>query len=273
MMHCIVHPTVIARDISDNPNYDEIFGPIAFVHRYSSDDELSLYFQDKKGRYMANKMYVSLYVSQPRTVVHKTRLTPVNCNASLFDRIEHDFRGKVIEIFGHDNVVCAFIFGSVAKKLAITGKSDIDTFVCLKARSVVKERVFIEWSKSWQKNHGFIPDNVYPSEIVTLEQLEEALSPENLEQIHLSLDSNAEHIFDTVIWAQIINDKKLAFVGGSEGGIWLSKLAKNSKPFLRSLAEQVVNDLSSRGEIKPELFRLFPDVHDKNHLLKSLEEK
>lgn len=57
----IVEPTVIARDLIDGGNFAEMFGPISFIHRYTDDEQLKLYFNDAHGAYKRNKMYVSLY--------------------------------------------------------------------------------------------------------------------------------------------------------------------------------------------------------------------
>uniref|UniRef100_A0AC34GY24 Polymerase nucleotidyl transferase domain-containing protein n=1 Tax=Panagrolaimus sp. ES5 TaxID=591445 RepID=A0AC34GY24_9BILA len=61
MRNKIVSPTIIATHLSDVNNYEEVFGPISFVYCYNDDDDVSLYFNDKNGTYMRNKMYVSLY--------------------------------------------------------------------------------------------------------------------------------------------------------------------------------------------------------------------
>ena len=57
----IVEPTVIVRGIERYPNYSELYGPVAFIHPYKTDEDLSYYFQDFDGQYNANRMYVSVY--------------------------------------------------------------------------------------------------------------------------------------------------------------------------------------------------------------------
>src|SRR5580700_4690146 len=57
----IVHPTTIVRGIKRYPNYKEMFGPVAIIHPYKNDDDLSYYFEDIGGRYNANRMYVTVY--------------------------------------------------------------------------------------------------------------------------------------------------------------------------------------------------------------------
>ncbi|WP_339048369.1 aldehyde dehydrogenase family protein [Candidatus Mesenet endosymbiont of Phosphuga atrata] len=72
----IVHPTIILSKITEQVNFKEVFGPIAFIIEYGEDEELKLYFQDENGRYQYNKMYVSLYGN--------SRYIRSNCDAILF---------------------------------------------------------------------------------------------------------------------------------------------------------------------------------------------
>ncbi|XGA08819.1 MAG: aldehyde dehydrogenase family protein [Wolbachia endosymbiont of Xenopsylla cheopis] len=72
----IVHPTIILSKITEQVNFKEVFGPIAFIVEYEEDEELKLYFQDENGRYQYNKMYVSLYGN--------SRYIRPNCDAILF---------------------------------------------------------------------------------------------------------------------------------------------------------------------------------------------
>ncbi|WP_339045623.1 aldehyde dehydrogenase family protein [Candidatus Mesenet endosymbiont of Agriotes lineatus] len=71
-----VHPTIILSKMTEKANFQETFGPIAFIIEYEEDEELKLYFQDKNGRYQYNKMYVSLYGN--------SRYIRPNCDAILF---------------------------------------------------------------------------------------------------------------------------------------------------------------------------------------------
>jgi|GEM_PF-1727438 len=54
-----LEPVVIAKPLKEGGNYDEIFAPVIFVQKFSGDEELKKYFEDKK--YSANAMYVTLY--------------------------------------------------------------------------------------------------------------------------------------------------------------------------------------------------------------------
>ncbi len=55
----IVEPTIICKPLKDGGNFKEVFAPIFFVQEYETDDDLSIYFEDKQ--YAKNAMYVTLY--------------------------------------------------------------------------------------------------------------------------------------------------------------------------------------------------------------------
>ncbi len=59
--HCIVYPTIITKPLSLGANYAEIFAPIIFVQKYTTDAELASYFEAKE--YFENAMYITLYGS------------------------------------------------------------------------------------------------------------------------------------------------------------------------------------------------------------------
>lgn len=57
----ILEPTIIIRSIHHNPNYVEMFSPIMPIHTYEKDEDLGIYFNDTKGAYQSNRMYVSVF--------------------------------------------------------------------------------------------------------------------------------------------------------------------------------------------------------------------
>jgi len=89
----IVSPTVIVRGIERYPNYKEVFGPIAFIHPYKKDSDLSYYFEDADGQYKANKMYVSVY-GQSDYISKRNDLNdprnPTNVGIVLHNETIHD---------------------------------------------------------------------------------------------------------------------------------------------------------------------------------------
>ncbi|MEK7642544.1 MAG: aldehyde dehydrogenase family protein [Patescibacteria group bacterium] len=55
----IVEPTIVCKPLSKDGNYSEIFAPIVFVQKYTSDNELKKYFDNV--HYIKNAMYISIY--------------------------------------------------------------------------------------------------------------------------------------------------------------------------------------------------------------------
>jgi lysyl-tRNA synthetase class 1 len=89
----IVAPTVIIRGIERYPNYKEMYGPVAFIHPYKDDADLSHYFKDPDGLYNANRMYVSLYGTSEYVLSRddaRTPGAPGNIGIVLRDKTIHD---------------------------------------------------------------------------------------------------------------------------------------------------------------------------------------
>lgn len=89
----IVAPTTIVRGIERYPNYQEVFGPIAFIHPYKKDQDLSYYFQDSDGQYQAHRMYVTLYGQSDYITSRddtKNKNNPGNVGIVLKDQTIHD---------------------------------------------------------------------------------------------------------------------------------------------------------------------------------------
>jgi len=55
----ILEPVVITKPLEDGGNYEEIFAPVIMAQKYSSNDQLKEYFENKK--YLLHAMYVTLY--------------------------------------------------------------------------------------------------------------------------------------------------------------------------------------------------------------------
>ncbi|MDN5247729.1 MAG: aldehyde dehydrogenase family protein [Wolbachia endosymbiont of Tyrophagus putrescentiae] len=82
----IVYPTIIQSDItSDDLNYKEIFGPILFIYTYDNNNQLKLYFEDQDGRYVQNKMYVSVFADRISGYILSK-----NVGIILHNKIVHD---------------------------------------------------------------------------------------------------------------------------------------------------------------------------------------
>jgi lysyl-tRNA synthetase class 1 len=55
----VVYPTIINKPLKLGGNFSEVFAPIFFVQEYEADEDLKLYFEDKK--YATNAMFITLY--------------------------------------------------------------------------------------------------------------------------------------------------------------------------------------------------------------------
>lgn len=71
-----ISPTIIVRGIERYPNFQEVYGPVAFIHPYKEDEDLAHYFNDVDGRYQANRMYVSLYGDSDYISSRDDNITP-----------------------------------------------------------------------------------------------------------------------------------------------------------------------------------------------------
>ncbi|CAO5682407.1 MAG: NAD/NADP-dependent betaine aldehyde dehydrogenase [Holosporales bacterium] len=89
----IVNPTVIVRDIKRDPNFKEMFGPVAFIHTYQNDDDLEYYFEDTDGMYQSNRMYVSVFGHSNYIAERDDSITPgykKNVGIVLYNKTVHD---------------------------------------------------------------------------------------------------------------------------------------------------------------------------------------
>lgn len=91
--HSIVQPTTIVRSINRYPNYQEVYGPITFIHPYQNDKDLSTYFEDANGQYASNRMYVSVYGNSPYALARNDLShpgQPNNIGIVLHNQTIHD---------------------------------------------------------------------------------------------------------------------------------------------------------------------------------------
>jgi aldehyde dehydrogenase (NAD+) len=71
----IVEPTVIVRGIERYPNYQEVYGPVTFIHPYKKDEDLFHYFEDG-GQYAGNRMYVTVYGHSEYAMARNDAINP-----------------------------------------------------------------------------------------------------------------------------------------------------------------------------------------------------
>lgn len=131
-------------------------------------------------------------------------------NQCKINQLVQTFEDAIHEIF-KDNLVFAFIFGSVAKGRH-KKTSDIDMFVCtVKEPSAEQKSDFFELYMRMHQKYGFTPDEEYPGELVSLEFL-----LKNIEYIqnwipHREIRTYRE--FEAVFWMAVLAEQKLASVG------------------------------------------------------------
>lgn len=290
----IISPTVIATHLTEFINWNEVFGPIAFIHEYENDDQLKYYFEDKNGSYLRNKMYVSLYGTSNYVLTRNDENLPkkngigiVLHNQTIHDYergykpyggfslgassviIKHstnkiqsfaqpiyipsvisffvknknrndynsknklqkfiikEFIRKTHEVFG-TNLIFAFIFGSFAKQNArfkTTNASDLDTFICLQNKNPEQIQIYNRWIIQFQWKIGLKPDLDYPSEIVTINDLEENFNAATSKILNSSL--NNEEIFDSIIWVNALKFNKVGVIGDKKALSKFNQVANN----------------------------------------------
>lgn len=166
----------------------------------------------------------------------KEHISEISC------RVQQKFYDK-IKIHFSDNLHFAFIFGSFAKGYA-KQDHDIDMFICLKQRDLLKERQFIIWSKNLHLQYGLKPDIQYPAEIMTLTDLNEAIS--YIDVVELELKNNSQKLFDYTTWIQILADKKIAMMGDLQ---LLNELSIKCQQFPELWKKQILTKLQSQDPL------------------------
>ena len=143
------------------------------------------------------------------------------------------------EIFG-DNLLFAFVFGSVAKRTArfdVPNASDLDTFICLKESNLEQSKRYGRWVIKFQLEIGLKADLDYVAEIVTQSELDVNL--EKASGCLLSLHSNSQQMFDSIIWLDALKFEKISVVDQYKKlPIYMSKVNNVFKHFHQDIIEQ-----------------------------------
>ena len=113
--------------------------------------------------------------------------------------------------------------------------------VVSRQRDLLKERQFIIWSKNLHLQYGLKPDIQYPAEIMTLTDLNEAIS--YIDVVELELKNNSQKLFDYTTWIQILADKKIAMMGDLQ---LLNELSIKCQQFPELWKKQILTKLQSQ---------------------------
>lgn len=331
--HKVIAPAVIIRNIEDKPNYQEVFGPIAFIHPYKCDDHLSLYFESEDGEYKKQRMYATVYGKSEYVSARDDRKTPGkpgNIGIVLENETIHhaeigykpyggysmgasglikktskskvqrvampillpeimvkyliddkqlptfskerssnvlplsaikkgneiipiieEFKAIALEVFG-DNLLFGFVFGSAAKeKLIVTGKDrdDLDTFICLKEPNPAAIKKYNKRLAKLHAKHKLKVDETFPSEIMTLAALKDAISAVKDLDVSINIPIQGE-AYDHLFWAHALSDKKTGFIGD---GKTMSSLIKIAMPNIQRWRKQIMEQIE-QSDVLPEYF-------------------
>ena len=158
------------------------------------------------------------------------------------------FKEKVSEIFG-DNLVVSFIFGAYAK-FKERSTSDIDIFILIRENNEKQKIEFITWYFEIHYMFGLIPDVLFPSEILTVEELENILY--NSHDVKLELYNDLD-VYNTVFYVQIMLDKKIYLFGNEDDlKIEKSQLQQTAINWCKQTA-------SSLKEHRPDIYNKYYD--------------
>ncbi len=100
------------------------------------------------------------------------------CTDYDFVSIKKQLTEAALRIFGA-NMVFSLFSGSVAYGGGKIGKSDIDVMIILLNKNVFTLNQYLEFGKEYiniNHIHGFVPDKIFPGEIITLDSVEDAIS-------------------------------------------------------------------------------------------------
>lgn len=149
--------------------------------------------------------------------------------------VSEEFTKRVKEIFGPD-LAFAYIFGSFARGRD-KSFSDIDTFICVNRKTQEQIDAYIQWIFQISELFGKIPDFIYPTEIVHIDDLRSAL--DTLPKIMLLSSCNPSYVYDAMVWAHSLSNTKIAVV--NEENIpdeWLDLFPRESGRLLKSFLEE-----------------------------------
>lgn len=123
--------------------------------------------------------------------------------------LEKIFCAEVGRIF-EGNLCFAFIFGSVANNKENI-RSDIDMFVCtMEEPNALQQKMFNEFYMKMHCDYGFVPDNEYPGEVVSLRFLQKSI--DYIKEWSPQPKIKTYREFEAVFWTAVLAEKKIAVI-------------------------------------------------------------
>ena len=165
------------------------------------------------------------------------------------EKIINDYNTKLSQIFG-ENLVFSFFFGSLATNEALHEKSDIDVFLCVKTKDDFAVNNFVKYSITYQIEHNLVPDEKYPVEIFTENELLKMIDEMDTIRIDILGIKNNENIFDHVILGSILNAPKIGLCGNYS---LINTLASKYSVVLEKWKFDILNIIDSVKELSPNI--------------------
>lgn len=166
------------------------------------------------------------------------------------------FQETVQRIFGNE-LVFAYIFGSFASELD-RQHSDVDTLICVNSKQTTHVELYLRWLFDIHEMFGRIPDFKYPTEIVLLSDLQNAIG--SLPTLELSVESNVAAKYDAMIWCHSLSQPKVGIVNQENiPDLWKEVFPAHSSRILRSFLsdlERAIAEGANLSLIRPEIHEI-----------------
>lgn len=169
--------------------------------------------------------------------------------------VASQFQETVQRIFG-DELVFAYIFGSFASEQD-RQHSDVDTLICVNSRKAEHVEPYLRWLFDIHEIFGRIPDFKYPTEIVSLSDLRDAI--ESLPTLELAVKTNEAAKYDAMIWTHSLSQSMVGLVNPQNiPDLWKEVFPAHSSRILRSF----LSDLEQSFIKETDLSQIRPEIHE-----------
>lgn len=183
------------------------------------------------------------------------------------------FQEAVQRIFGNQ-LVSAYIFGSFAVEKD-RRYSDIDTLVCVHNRQAEHIEQYLDWLFTIHEIVGRIPDFKYPAEIVSLTELQDAVT--RLPTLELSARKNEATKYDAMVWCHSLSQPWVGTMHPENvPEHWRHLFPAHSSRLLRSFLEDLEKAVAPGSEIsqlRPEAYEIPRKEPDVSHFIENLSSR